>query len=137
MGLGTVVEGLAGVNALVIGKYKNYPDDNTDVCVLDHVKHGCLSLPGGKVDPGESYLTAMVRELKEELDISDVKVIKFEEVYSEELGHNIGAFIIRTNDIPINNEPEKHHSLDFIKLKDVKLNQHKYNKATRAVLRML
>ena len=40
------------------------------------VDEGCWEFPGGKVEPNESQVDAIIRELKEELEI-DVKVIKY------------------------------------------------------------
>ena len=47
--------------------------DNTGAYYLHHkVKENYFLLPGGKVEKGESYEQAMIRELKEEMNIDVV-----------------------------------------------------------------
>ena len=56
------------INKAVILLYFN-PDNNDQVLSVsrkdDHTLHG---LPGGKVEPDETYLGSLVREIKEELE---------------------------------------------------------------------
>lgn len=51
-------------------------DDKFLVCLRPaHKRHGNLwEFPGGKCEPGESDLDAMIRELKEELDVTVTSV---------------------------------------------------------------
>ena len=60
-GVGIVVLNLN--NQVFVGKRKDNPIDK-------------WQMPQGGVDPGESLLTAMKRELKEETNVSSIKVLK-------------------------------------------------------------
>ena len=100
-------------------------NENNEILLEDHIKNGCLSLPGGKIDLGESPLKTLKRELKEELNI-DVEE-------AEELGtlgyanieypihsdkfceFNMSVFkVLKYTGTIINNEPDKHKSLIWL-----------------------
>lgn len=78
----------------------------------------CWAMPGGTVEFGETVISALKREIKEELDI---------EIYDEELlGHHNWIkenkhwialnFIAKTKGIPKIMEPEKMSEIKFFKL---------------------
>jgi len=54
-------------------------DEENRILLVNHVKDGkeYFVLPGGGVEFGEAAEESLLRELKEELDITDVKSIKF------------------------------------------------------------
>lgn len=60
-------------------------DDKGRILIEKHNRTGTLSIPGGKVDPGESSLDGLTRELKEELGI---EVVKADYMYSFTFGFN-------------------------------------------------
>ncbi len=54
-------------------------DDDNRILLVKHVKDGkeYYVLPGGGVEFGETAEESLIRELKEELDITEIKSIKF------------------------------------------------------------
>jgi 8-oxo-dGTP diphosphatase len=54
-------------------------DEENRILLVNHVKDGkeYFVLPGGGVEFGETAEESLLRELKEELDITDVKSVKF------------------------------------------------------------
>ena len=84
---------------------------------------GIVCLPGGKIDFGESILTAAVRETYEETGvwITNVALGPYV-VHKDKDYHFICTFVsaeAMANSVPINKEPEKHEDwywLDYDKI---------------------
>ena len=92
---------------------------------------GYWGLPAGKVDVGESPQQAMIREAREELNITiqpafgSVFVYKTESMlYPGTLWHDINFFFCasESNVHAINNEPSKHSEIRWFSLSDLPKN---------------
>ncbi len=78
-GVGIIV--LNNKNKVFVGKRKDNPGDK-------------WQMPQGGVDTGESYITAMRRELSEETGIKNIKILKeIERIYQYELPDNLVGII--------------------------------------------
>ena len=78
-GVGIVV--LNNQNHVFVGKRKDNPGDK-------------WQMPQGGVDKGESFITAMKRELAEETSIKNIKILKeIEKIYQYELPKNLVGII--------------------------------------------
>lgn len=88
---------------------------------------GCWGTPGGHLDPNESITTAFEREMKEEINLSDIKDYKLVAVITRYNTEDTYIdFVFKINDANFdmieNNEPEKCSQLHFWDLKDVTIN---------------
>lgn len=75
------------------------PKDNT-VLVQERVKSWKgIAFPGGKLNPGESVVSSVVREVKEEtgLDITDLKLCGIKEWYDKEENERSIIFLYKTS----------------------------------------
>ena len=98
--------------------------DNNEVFLLRHNKcKGLLVFPSGKVEEGESIEEALIREMKEELNI---EVLEYEQImaYKPQYYDRVDGvmhteeyvyIITKYKGIPVNNEPTKH--LELVKRK--------------------
>tara|TARA_B100000963_G_scaffold332061_1_gene323282 strand:- start:469 stop:939 length:471 start_codon:yes stop_codon:yes gene_type:complete len=78
-GVGIIV--LNNQNKVFVGKRKDNPGDK-------------WQMPQGGVDEGEDYITAMKRELQEETNIKNIKIIKeINKIYQYELPENLVGII--------------------------------------------
>ena len=99
------------------------------------VDEGFWEFPGGKVEPNESQVDAIIRELKEELEI-DVKVIKYlcsiDDIRTNIIIH-VHAYLceIIEGNIHLNNHDEIH----FVNPND--LYNYQFQKADKEILDML
>ncbi len=84
------------------------------VLMLDHIKHNKLSLPGGKVDPGEDAIFAITRELYEETGITKFTFGTHYVELNAVTGVLFHVFVILTNQPAINKEPTKHRSINWV-----------------------
>lgn len=104
-------------------------DSNGRLLIQYHNKTGSLAFPAGKIENNEDHITALKRELKEELDI-EVKEYKylfditFKGKSDNVLHANIYFVSKYTGDIK-NNEPEKHRFLKWYYPAELALNKSK------------
>lgn len=99
------------------------------------VDEGFWEFPGGKVEPNESQVDAIIRELKEELEI-DVKVIKYlcsiDDIRTNIIIH-VHAYLceIIKGNIHLNNHDEIHFVIPN------ELYNYQFQKADKEILDML
>ena len=86
--------------------------------VLDHIKHDVLTLPMGKVDPGETPEAALVHELQEELGITPTHFEKITSWTERYLRNNkwieVKQTLFKVHEYTgrlVNKEPHKHRFL--------------------------
>lgn len=112
------VKRLTGVGAVI--RNRNL------VLVQDHIKSGCWTIPVGKAEPGETYLAAITRELKEELnlEVKSGRSLIEKEQYCKGVDAMVMqvVFEIEVRDIKEikNLEPEKHRSIVWMKVEELK-----------------
>ena len=92
--------------------------------IQHHVKHKKLSLPGGKINDGETVIDGLSRELLEELDITVQSICWIDTVSKQyhEFGeeHSIAIYLIEKYKGTIKNlEPEKHSALEWMSVEDL------------------
>lgn len=102
-----------------------FNDDYTKILVLDHVKFDMITIPCGKVDPGEDLYTALIREVKEETNLNILNAEWMYYFVRDELRNGIRVreinhmFVVTDyNGKPNNNEPNKHRDLFWMDLND-------------------
>ena len=88
---------------------------------------GCWGTPGGHLDPNESITSAFDREMKEEINLSNIKDYKLVAVITRYNTEDTYVdFVFKINDANFdmieNNEPKKCSQLHFWDLKDVTIN---------------
>ena len=82
------------------------PLDNTEVLAVSRKDdHSKLGLPGGKVDDKETFLQALTREIKEELE-TDINPVKCEFLYQEkEEGFDTSTYLYTGKDLILKETP--------------------------------
>lgn len=88
---------------------------------------GCWGTPGGHLDPNESITTAFEREMKEEINLSDIKDYKLVAVITRyDAEDTYVDFVFKINEVNLdsidNNEPEKCSQLHFWNLDYIPIN---------------
>ena len=113
--------------------------DNNEVFLLRHNKcKGLLVFPSGKVEEGESIEEALIREMKEELNID---VLNYEPILKhipqwydrvDGVMHTKEYVYIITEykGIPVNNEPTKHLELVKFNTNEIINNPKEYTYST-------
>lgn len=97
------------------------------VLFQDHIKCNGYTLPGGKAMESESNVSALIRELYEELGIvvreSNCELIYSNEIKNSEYPVGSGDYIdfisniymvSAYENIPVNKEPNKHKSIEWL-----------------------
>lgn len=106
--------------------------DNGKILLENHVKNNAYTVPGGKINPGESVEEAIVRELKEELGIN-VEEYKLFCVNTFDCEYPVGSGsyrwfkdycfeIKRYSGVIENLEPRKHLDLKWMYFDDINEN---------------
>ena len=100
---------IVGAGAIIIKRQK--------IFTLYHNKFQQLAIPHGKVDAGETPLQAITRELKEEVNITNAE-IRHHVSYTMDYGVSgmtpEHLYLVFTDDVPFNKEPEKHAYARFM-----------------------
>lgn len=92
-------------------------NEKGELLVQDHIDIGGLTVPSGKMEPGEHPTVALKREIREELGVGINYIHKpvfawTSNIESLGLVHHI-LFAITLDGEPKNMEPKKHRSLDW------------------------
>jgi 8-oxo-dGTP diphosphatase len=113
-----------GVGALII-------NEQNEVLLLLRKKSpeaDCWSIPGGSVKMFETIEDAIIREVKEELNV-DIKIIKLlgvtNHIMEQEKSHWLSpAFLVQIieNQTPLNAEPDSHQDLKWFSINKLPLN---------------
>jgi 8-oxo-dGTP diphosphatase len=88
-------------------------------------KDGQWGLPSGKVEPGETYAEAAVRELAEEtglhVDASELHLMLMIDRLPDDGGHWVGAFfeVAHRGEAPQNADPAKCREIGWYSLSDL------------------
>ena len=108
-----------GVNAVIL-------NDKEEVLLLrraDGKFKGCLTMPGGKVEPRETLAQAMVREVKEETNLNVINYQFISKFYFSKIDVEIGLFFAKTNG---KIKLDLRESSEYFYLKPTKDNVEKY-----------
>lgn len=108
------------------------------ILMLDHKKTGLWTIPLGKTEFGEKPREALVREMKEEVNIDVTQSYVCEKdnfVFSQGFTTTYVYNIIHYNGEIKNNEPDKHLQIRWITLEEIQ--ELKVTKATELALRFL
>lgn len=87
--------------------------------IQNHVKLGRLTVPSGSVEEGESPRDALVREMWEELNITQMAITKEEVVEHSEIGSTEYRYHVEIFEEPINAEPEKHSEMMWMSKRNI------------------
>lgn len=127
----------------VAGIIKN---DKGEILVMRHFKLRLLTIPSGKVDPGESLGDALIRELYEEVGIKVTKFKKIDKlniVYKFKDDTDRKHITIHLYEIeqytgkPFNKEPNKHDNLHWVSPSKLKLTHQGKSEALKKTLEYL
>ena len=97
-------------------------NDNGEVLVQDRVKDWAgVTFPGGKVEPGESFVESTIREIKEEtgLDISDLEICGTKTWYEEDINQRYVVMLYKSKTYSGTLESCEEGKVFWIKLKDI------------------
>jgi len=96
-------------------------NESGDVLVQDHVKLSKWTVPVGKVEPGDTVLGTVCKEMREELGVDVLDTLKIGTFkkdyhrYGKDVTINNTVFIVLNySGTIVNNEPEKHTSLKWV-----------------------
>ena len=98
-------------------------NDAGKILVQDHVKHNFLTMPIGMVEPNELHSQAIVRELKEELDIEAgvITTVLTGNIKCGDDWVDTHIFELMTyRGTIVNKEPHKHRSLMWYSVDELK-----------------
>ena len=98
--------------------------DNQLLLLRDATRPERFKPAGGKVELGESFLQAAVREVKEELGIvlapADLQAIHLADFFWQDIHHVTTIFLVKQwTGEPINIEPHEHSELVWVPLTDL------------------
>ena len=97
-------------------------NENGEVLVQDRVKDWAgVTFPGGKVEPGESFVESTIREIKEEtgLDISDLEICGTKTWYEEDINQRYVVMLYKSKTYSGTLESCEEGKVFWIKLKDI------------------
>lgn len=94
-------------------------NEENKILIQDHVKTGKLSIPVGSVEPFETAMAAIKRELFEELGVEQCVIGRCLKIHQWAIKVEEYNFKVNLIDEWFNKEPHKHTWIKFMSLKEI------------------
>jgi 8-oxo-dGTP diphosphatase len=107
-----------------IGVALIFINKNYEILLLQRAKNNTFGLVGGKIDYGETFVEAAIREAKEEINLTPTKLEYLglnEAISKDKEEHHVTAFYLvyeYTGKLK-NNEPDKHLNLNYFDIENL------------------
>lgn len=96
---------------------------------------GMLEFPGGKIEPGESPLEALKREIREEINLDIHTAERFQTIFFEYARHPVNLQIYRCTEFSREAKPLENQELHWLPVSSLKVDD--FPPANRTIIRRL